>query len=221
MQRRLLIGMLALAFALGMSGVVSCSKNTIKSESSLEQSEQVAAAQPPAQRVVNEKAEIKENERLPAQPLILEDNPKNAQRLQPEDTRRDETAAGEVFPNELVLFEFDSSNLTDSAQESLKRKAQWLTGNPEVSVIIEGHCDERGTGAYNLKLGERRAQSAKAFLMDQGIPAVRLATVSYGEERPFADSHDESAWRLNRRANFVIEPQQRAHSPQLAAGNLQ
>ena len=77
--------------------------------------------------------------------------------------------------------------------------------HPDVSVIIEGHCDERGTSEYNMALGDRRAQSAKSYLVDLGIGSRRLMTISYGEERPLDPSHNERAWAKNRRDQFVIE----------------
>jgi len=83
-----------------------------------------------------------------------------------------------------IYFEFDKSTLTPAAQDSLLRKAEWLRENPDASVTIEGHCDNRGTNEYNLALGDRRAESAKAFLVDLGIDGSRLTTISYGEERP-------------------------------------
>ncbi|MCU0604781.1 MAG: OmpA family protein, partial [Desulfobacterales bacterium] len=80
-----------------------------------------------------------------------------------------------------------------------------LKANPNVKVTIEGHCDDRGTNEYNLALGEARARSAKAFLVDMGVPAARMATISYGEERPAVRGDTEEAWVKNRRAHFVIE----------------
>ncbi|MCG2831147.1 MAG: OmpA family protein, partial [Desulfobacteraceae bacterium] len=90
-------------------------------------------------------------------------------------------------------------------QEVLKRKAEWLRNNPGESIIVEGHCDERGTNEYNLALGDRRAQSAKNFLIDLGIAESRLTTISYGEERPADPRQNEDAWSKNRRDQFVIE----------------
>jgi peptidoglycan-associated lipoprotein len=110
-----------------------------------------------------------------------------------------------IFLGELVLFNYDSAVLTPEAQERLTKKAQWLLKNSGVTIIIEGHCDERGSTEYNLALGERRAEATRAFLMDMGISASRLTTISFGKERPFAKGHYESAWSLNRRAHFVIE----------------
>jgi peptidoglycan-associated lipoprotein len=103
-----------------------------------------------------------------------------------------------------IYFEFDKSTLTPAAQDSLLQKAEWLRENPEATVTIEGHCDERGTNEYNLALGDRRAESAKAFLVDLGIDAARLNTISYGEERPVDPRNNEEAWAKNRRDHFVV-----------------
>ena len=74
-----------------------------------------------------------------------------------------------------------------------------------VKIVVEGHCDERGTNEYNLGLGERRANSVKNYLVSLGVSASRIRTISYGEEKPFAAGHDESAWKLNRRAHFGLQ----------------
>lgn len=110
-----------------------------------------------------------------------------------------------AFENEDIFFAYDSSALTAQAQDVLRKKAVFMKANANVKVTIEGHCDDRGTNEYNLALGEARARSAKAFLVDLGIPAARLATISYGEERPIAKGQSEEAWSKNRRAHFVIE----------------
>lgn len=108
------------------------------------------------------------------------------------------------FENQDIYFEFDSIRLAPDAQEILTQKADWLRANPAATVTIEGHCDNRGTNEYNLALGEGRAQSAKAFLVDLGIESSRLNTISYGEERPLENSQTEEAWSKNRRDHFVI-----------------
>jgi len=110
-----------------------------------------------------------------------------------------------IFENEDVLFEFDSAKLSIEAQDILRQKAQWLKQNPRGRIIIEGHCDDRGTNEYNLALGDRRAFSSKSFLVDLGIVDSRLTTVSYGEERPLDSRAAEEAWAKNRRAHFVIK----------------
>jgi peptidoglycan-associated lipoprotein len=102
-----------------------------------------------------------------------------------------------------IYFEFDKSTLTPAAQDNLLQKAEWLRENPDATVTIEGHCDDRGTNEYNLALGDRRAESAKAFLVDLGIDASRLASISYGEERPVDPRNNEEAWAKNRRDHFI------------------
>ena len=126
-------------------------------------------------------------------------------RHQEEAAKQDIIAARNLFMNENIYFDFDRSNIKHKAQEILKRKADWLRNNPGESIIIEGHCDERGTNEYNLALGDRRAQSAKNFIVDMGIAESRLTTISYGEERPVNPRHNEKAWLKNRRAQFVLE----------------
>ncbi len=104
-----------------------------------------------------------------------------------------------------VFYDFDKSALRPDAVDQLKTNANWLKVNASRGVIVEGHCDERGTNEYNLALGERRANSAKDYIVNLGVDGSRIKTVSYGEERPFASGHDEEAWAQNRRAHFVAE----------------
>ncbi|HVE72014.1 MAG TPA: peptidoglycan-associated lipoprotein Pal [Thermoanaerobaculia bacterium] len=103
-----------------------------------------------------------------------------------------------------AFFAFDASTLDSEAQEALRRSAAWLRQNPEYRLRIEGHCDDRGTEQYNLALGDRRADTALSYLAALGIDRARIATVSYGEERPFEEGADESAWAQNRRVHLVL-----------------
>ncbi len=103
-----------------------------------------------------------------------------------------------------AFFAFDESTLTPDAQTALTNSANWLKKNPQYNLLIEGHCDERGTEQYNLALGDRRANTAKEYLATLGIDASRIRTVSYGEERPFDPGHDEAAWAKNRRDHLVL-----------------
>jgi peptidoglycan-associated lipoprotein len=112
--------------------------------------------------------------------------------------------APSVVMQEDIYFDFDKANLTPAAQDNLLQKAEWLRENDDVTVTIEGHCDARGTNEYNLALGDRRAESSKAFLVDLGIAASRITTISYGEERPVCSQRDEECWAKNRRDNFVV-----------------
>jgi len=112
--------------------------------------------------------------------------------------------APDIIMQEDIYFEFDKSTLTPTAQDNLLRKAQWLRENSDTTATIEGHCDNRGTNEYNLALGDRRAESAKSFLVDLGIDASRLTTISYGEERSVCPQQNEECWAKNRRNHFVV-----------------
>jgi len=103
-----------------------------------------------------------------------------------------------------VYFAFDDFSLSQEAKTVLAQNAAWLVNNPQREVIIEGHCDERGTDEYNIALGERRANSTKRYLIVLGVNKAQLSTISFGEERPASTGHNESAWAQNRRAEFVI-----------------
>lgn len=104
-----------------------------------------------------------------------------------------------------INFAFDSSSLSATAKGILRENAQWLNDNPSTSVVVEGHCDERGTAEYNLALGLRRAQSVSEYLRTLGVDGSQLDQVSYGEELPLDPASNESAWAKNRRAHFSIK----------------
>lgn len=104
-----------------------------------------------------------------------------------------------------VLFETDSSDLTQQARTTLEAQAQWLGQYQNLGVSIEGHADERGTREYNLALGERRANAVKNYLVSLGVDASRVNTVSFGKERPAVEGSDESAWSQNRRGVTEIQ----------------
>jgi peptidoglycan-associated lipoprotein len=103
-----------------------------------------------------------------------------------------------------AFFDTDRFDLTPVARETLTRNAAWLQRHPTISILVEGHCDERNTREYNLALGERRASAVREYMVFLGIPVQRIQIISYGEEKPFALGNDESAWFLNRRSHFVI-----------------
>ena len=111
----------------------------------------------------------------------------------------------ERFINADIFFEFDSSTLSAEAESILRAKAEWMRRNPSLTIVIEGHCDNRGTTEYNLALGERRAESVKRFLIDLGIAETRIRTISFGEERPLVMGDNEEAWAKNRRAHFEFD----------------
>lgn len=102
----------------------------------------------------------------------------------------------------MIHFDFDKYDIKKEAAEILKEIADYLKANPDIRLLIEGHCDERGTREYNLQLGMRRAESAKKYLIDLGIDEKRLETISYGKDKPLVDEHNEEAWAKNRRCEF-------------------
>jgi len=102
-----------------------------------------------------------------------------------------------------AFFDFDDFSLRSDAKASLDADAKYLEQNSGANVVIEGHCDERGSVEYNLALGEKRARAARDYLVSYGIAGGRMTTISYGKERPFDPGHDEGAWAKNRRAHFV------------------
>jgi len=104
-----------------------------------------------------------------------------------------------------VNFEYDSSALSSTAKDILKRNSAWLLKNPGAKVIVEGHCDERGTAEYNLALGERRAKSAFDFLRSAGVSTSNMSTISYGKELPLDPGQNESAYARNRRVHFSVK----------------
>lgn len=105
---------------------------------------------------------------------------------------------------EKVYFDYDAYTLSPAARETLKKDADYLKKKVPGKVQIEGHCDERGSDEYNLALGEKRARAVFNYLVTLGLPAERLAVISYGKEKPAEQGHDEAAWAKNRRAEFTL-----------------
>ena len=217
MKKKLWISLALLFVIPGLLLVVSCAQKTVTTEPSAvtEPSEEpaeekVVEAAPPApaeeeqaQEVAKEVAE--EEEPAKKAETIQEELTKEPEIVEDEEAKLEEIAARNRFLYEDIYFEFDKSNLLLMAQITLKKKAEYLYNHPNITIVIEGHCDERGTNEYNLALGDRRGESATSFLVDLGISPSRLTTISYGEERPVDPRHNREAWAKNRRAHFVIE----------------
>jgi peptidoglycan-associated lipoprotein len=106
-----------------------------------------------------------------------------------------------------IYFDFDKAQVRPGDAKILEANAAWLKANPGYLLLIEGHCDERGTNEYNLALGDRRAKATMEFLATQGVTMDRMSTISYGEERPTCTSHDEACWAKNRRGQFLVKEQ--------------
>jgi peptidoglycan-associated lipoprotein len=120
---------------------------------------------------------------------------------EPEETIYVEPGAG-VFQD--IHFEYDKYRIMSEDEGTLQRIARWLKENEDVKVLVEGHCDERGTNEYNMALGEQRALAARRYLVTLGVASDRLSTISYGEEQPLSSASTEEAWAANRRAHFTV-----------------
>ncbi|HUE96856.1 MAG TPA: peptidoglycan-associated lipoprotein Pal [Longimicrobiaceae bacterium] len=127
-----------------------------------------------------------------------------ARRQAEERERRAQMARAQEILQNAVYFGYDSQDLDAETQERLRTKAAIMRANPSVAVRVEGHADERGSTEYNLALGQRRAESVRTFLTGYGITGNRLATISYGKERPAVQGSNETAWARNRRADFAV-----------------
>jgi peptidoglycan-associated lipoprotein len=126
------------------------------------------------------------------------------QRAKEEAMERAATAAAGLQP---VYFDFDRSSIREDARAAMTVNAQWLKANPAVKVRIEGNSDERGTREYNQALGQRRAASAKKYIVDMGISAKRISLISYGKEKPVCGESSEGCWQKNRRDDFIAVTQ--------------
>jgi peptidoglycan-associated lipoprotein len=200
MNKRLWMHVVMAILVAGLFLTVSCAKKTVVSDATTIEDQAKAEAEAAARAAAEAEAAKKaEAERIRQQELndqMAKEQAMKQARLEAAKTR---------FLHQNIHFAFDSAQLTDTAKELLKEKADWLKDNSGASVIIEGHCDERGTTDYNLALGERRANAVKQYLQDLGIGGFRLTTISYGEERPLDPGQNEAAYSKNRRAQFVLK----------------
>jgi peptidoglycan-associated lipoprotein len=191
MEKRIVTGMVAMMFAFGcLFMVTSCAKKQVG----------VSEGVSPAEGTVEEKVVVKEEpgkEKEVVSELSAEEKAKQRKAAELAD-------AVSAFESENIYFDFDKAVLKAEAKENLKKKAAFLRVNPSYSVLIGGNCDERGTEEYNLALGERRANSAKEYLMALGISGDRIKTISYGELRPADPASNPVAWALNRRDTFTL-----------------
>lgn len=139
--------------------------------------------------------------------MLAKVEPSESTARQIEEIRREqakEQAASAEAGLRDVFFGYDSWTITEDGRQSLTQDAQWIKANAGALVKIEGHCDERGTLAYNLVLGEKRAKAVRNYLVELGIGANRLSVVSYGKERPFCNERNESCYQQNRRGHVVV-----------------
>jgi peptidoglycan-associated lipoprotein len=191
-SRAWILGALLLAMLLVLG--VSCAKKTVTMEAEPMEEER-AVEDAAAQQAAQDAAAAREAKLAKMS---------EAERQREEAAMMAEEARMRAFVEENIHFDFDKYVLTPKAMMILDEKSAYLREHPEVRVLIEGHCDERGTNEYNLALGDRRANSAKNYLVKSGVAESRITTISYGEEQPLCMEHAESCWWKNRRAQFQV-----------------
>lgn len=157
----------------------------------------------------------KQVEETPPPPPQVKEQPK-VEKVEKPPVKAPELTEEEIFarktleeinaekPLNVIRFDFDKYFIRDDAKSVLQQNAAWLKKWSSTKILIEGHCDERGTEEYNLALGEKRAKAALDYLLSLGIPAERIKTISYGKSQPVDMGHDEAAWAQNRRDQFTI-----------------
>ena len=195
MNKRMIMTFLVTALFFGVT--LSCAKKQLKTDTTTSVS--------PESGIAQEEEGIKESESTLGE-VSLEDISKDTGEevsLSDQEMQRIEEEI-QAFQSKNIYFDFDKSEIKTEARATLTEKAKWMRANPQHSLIIEGHCDERGTNEYNLALGERRATAAAKFLEAMGISYDRISTISYGEERPADLRHNEDAWADNRRDEFKL-----------------
>ena len=157
----------------------------------------------------------KKPKEVPPPPPQAQEQPK-VEKVEPPKVEEPQLTEEEIFlqksldeinrlkPLAAVYFDYDKALVRDDAKPTLEANAAWLAKFKTIKILIEGHCDERGTEEYNLALGERRAKSTLDYLTTLGIAAERMKIISYGKSQPVNPGHDESAWQQNRRAQFLV-----------------
>jgi peptidoglycan-associated lipoprotein len=191
--------------------LMGCPKKTVvKEEPSVKRAEELASEKEKAAKLEAERAPKEKEAREKELARIREEEAKKAREKEFEKTlvpKKEPGIEGEVLESKLlkdIHFDFDKFDIRPGDAEILKGNAALLMKHPTIKIQIEGHCDERGTSEYNLALGERRANSAKKYLISLGMPVDRISTISYGKEKPLDPGHNEEAWSKNRRDHFII-----------------
>jgi peptidoglycan-associated lipoprotein len=143
-------------------------------------------------------------ERVGSGTLLAKVDPSNSAERQMAEVRAEQAASAAAGLRD-VFFAYDSWTISEEGRQALSRDAEWMKSTPSALVKVEGHCDERGTSAYNLVLGEKRAKAARNYLVELGVSANRLSVVSYGKERPSCNEHAESCYQQNRRGHLALK----------------
>ena len=202
-RKSICIGIMTVIFCISMMLMTGCAKKAVSKDEGLVAGDQKAAAAQSEADAKKKEAEAAAKEEA-TRKLAAEQQKEDVKELA---LKRDAAAAAaaekEQTAFEDIYFVFDKSTIEPEAREILKRLASLLGSNKNYSLVVEGHCDERGTVEYNLALGQRRADAAMKYLVDLGLDKESIKTITYGKERPLDPGHDEEAWAKNRRAHFL------------------
>jgi peptidoglycan-associated lipoprotein len=211
------VGLIAFVLCLSVTFLTGCAKKATLKEGAVVTQEQKAVAQAPAvaddaaarEKALREQA-LRDQAAREAAERAAREAADRAAREAADKAKKEAAAKAAAILKELQIadinFDYDKYNLKPEAQEILKKGAPAYLKYRDYKLVVEGHCDERGTAEYNLALGEKRATEAAKYLADLGIDKTRIKTISYGKEMPLDKGHDEAAWAKNRRAHFVIFP---------------
>ena len=217
------VGLMALVLCISVSWMTGCAKKATLKEAAVVTQEQKATAQAPAEATATSAADSRAARDRAMQDQALSDQAAReaaekaareaaakAAKEAADKAKKEAAAKAAAILKELqiadVNFDYNKYNLKPLAQSTLKNGAPAYLKYRDYKLVVEGHCDERGTAEYNLALGEKRATEAAKYLADLGIEKERIKTISYGKEMPLDQGHDEAAWAKNRRAHFVIFP---------------
>jgi len=208
-------GLMALVLCISISWMTGCAKKAALKEAAVVTQEQKAVAQAPAEAAATPAQESRAARDRAMQDQTLSDQAAReaaakAAKEAADRAKKEAAAKAAAILKELQIadinFDYNMYNLKPEAQEILKKGAPAYLKYRDYKLVVEGHCDERGTAEYNLALGEKRATEAAKYLADLGIEKERIKTISYGKEMPLDKGNDEAAWAKNRRAHFVIFP---------------
>ncbi|MCX5820575.1 MAG: OmpA family protein [Deltaproteobacteria bacterium] len=212
-RNRVWVGLIALVLCFSVAFLTGCAKKATLKEEAVVTQEQKAVAQAPAAVAASDDAAARERalrEQALRDDAAAREAAERAAKDEADRAKKEAAAKAAAILKELQIadinFDYDKYNLKPEAQEILKKGAPAYLKYRDYKLVVEGHCDERGTAEYNLALGEKRATEAAKYLADLGIEKERIKTICYGKEMPLDNGNNEAAWAKNRRAHFVIFP---------------
>ena len=207
----------ALVVSIALIGMSGCSKKSVQSGGDSQSSQGGSSDSPrpgvgnfPDTGVQSQGGGLRgldknpSEERVGSGTMLAKVDPSGSAARQMDEVRAEQAASLAAGLRD-VFFGYDSWTISEDGRQSLTRDAEWMKSNPSALIKVEGNCDERGTSAYNMVLGEKRAKAARNYLVELGVSANRLSVVSYGKERPSCNEHEESCYQQNRRGHLAVK----------------